>query len=73
MLLNLCALAFPNHARDMEMSTTTIRFAPHKSRRTTPDMSSGTVIDVYPDTLRRIPEEGRTEDDGTEPTIRGGD
>jgi hypothetical protein len=73
MLLNLRALAFPNHTRDMEMSTTTVRFSPHKSRRTTPDVTSGTVTDVYPDTLRCIPEEGPTEDDGAEPAIRGGD
>ena len=73
MLLNLCALAFLNHVRDMEMSTTTIWFSPHKSCRTTPNVTSGTVMDVCPNTLRRIPEERQTEDDGTEPTIHRGD
>ena len=72
MLLNLRALAFPNHAKDMEMSTTTVRFSAHKSHGAVPDVTSETVTDVYPNTLRCIPEEGWTEDDATEPTIRGG-
>ena len=42
-----------------------------KSRKTTPDAALATV--TYLDTLGCISEEGRAEDDGTQPTIRAGD
>jgi hypothetical protein len=43
-----------------------------KARKTTLDVALATVTNVYLDTLECIPE-GRAEDDGTQPTIRGGD
>jgi len=68
-LLNIRALAYPNHTTDMEMSITTLRFSPLKHRRTRPDVVVGTVTSVHLDTSRRIPGEERAEDDGTQPRM----
>ena len=48
-------------------------FSPLKSRKTTPDAALATVTNVYLNTLGCISEEGRAEDDGTQPTICSGD
>ena len=47
MLLNLRALAYPHHARDMEMTTSTVHFSLLKSCKTTPDVALATVKNVY--------------------------
>jgi len=52
------ALAYPNHMRDMEMSTSTVYSSLLRNCRTTPDVTFGTVVNVYLDTLGCIPEEG---------------
>jgi hypothetical protein len=69
MLLNIRALAYPNHTTDMEMSITTLRFSPLKQRRTRPDVAVGTVTSVHLDTSRCITGEERAEDDGTQPRM----
>jgi len=58
MLLNLRALAHSNMT-DMEMSRTTLHFAPHtpKFRRANPDMTTGMASTYLGDTFMGIPEE----------------
>lgn len=57
MLLNLRALAHSNNTTDIEMSRTTLHFAPVKYHRTKPDVTTGVVRTFLGDTSTGISEE----------------
>jgi hypothetical protein len=64
MLLNLRALAHSNMT-DMEMSRTTLHFAPHtpKFRRANRDMTTGIASTYLGDIFTEVPEEERGRDE----------
>jgi hypothetical protein len=66
MLLNLRALAHSNNMTDIEMSRTTLHFAPVKYPGTKPDVTTEVVRTHLGDTSTGISEEERAGVDGSQ-------